>query len=502
LIVEHVKQLGELLRNAGFTGERHASLRSMPGGLPPANVLANLDRPDDARLATLLMLFDSDRTVARVTVEDAVDPLTINDLVEAGLLETRASAVRARVKLSVVDGLIVAGDPISQDGREAHYVLDLTPASVHVAGLTIRREGGAALDLGTGSGIQALFAARHADHVIGVDINPRALYFAALSQHLNHLENVTWLRGDWFEPVRGRRFDLVVACPPVVVSPDHTMLYRDSPVGGEELSGQLLREISAHLTDGGFATVFCNWTHGRDSWEERPREWIAGLDCDALLLNLGSQDPLGYAMNTLVGLLGADRAALADTVKRWSRYYTRLDVEQIASGVVILRRRSTGSNWVQGFHIAGAPRGVGGDQLEWMFAGGDFLASHAGGRQLRELLSSRWCLVDGHRLDQTLVYESGGYASVQALLRQEPGIGLFAHVDARALPVLLGCDGQRGLAQILGETPIPEGLDQAEFHTLCLSTVKELIARGFLFRQTSPAEGARLPRVTASSARN
>jgi SAM-dependent methyltransferase len=495
LTVESVNRLGELLRTAGYADERHALLRSMPGGPPPANVLANLNRQKDARLATLLVLFESDRTLAREPVEQAIHPLTIDDLVEAGLLEANASGMRARVKLSVIDGLIVAGDPVREERHETDYVLDLTPASVQVARLTVRRKVGAALDLGIGSGIQALLAARHAEHVVGVDINPRALYFAALSQDLNHVENVTWLRGDWFEPVLGQRFDLVV-------SPENTILYRDSALGGEELSGQLVREIPAHLTEGGFATVFCNWTHVGDRWDEAPREWVAGMGCDTLLLSLGSQDPLRYAMNTLVGPLGADRAVFTETVKRWCRHNSRLGVEQIASGMVVLRRRSTGSNWTRAFQIADAPSGVGGDQLERMFAGGDFLASHVGSEQFRELLSSRWRLVDGHRLDQTLVYEGDCYASAQALLRQEPGIGLLTLVDARVVPVLLGCDGHRSLGRVLGETPIPEGLDQTAFHTLCLSTFQELIAGGFVFREISPAEPARVIPSEASNSTN
>ena len=138
----------------------------------------------------------------------------------------------------------------------------LSTSSKAVAYTTVRRPVRTALDLGTGSGIQALLAARHAERVVGVDVNPHALALADLSQRLNGVDNVDWVEGDWFEPVDGQRFDLVVANPPVVISPDNSLLARDSAIGGEELSRQIVRGCAEHLDEGGFATVFCNWAHG------------------------------------------------------------------------------------------------------------------------------------------------------------------------------------------------------------------------------------------------
>jgi release factor glutamine methyltransferase len=71
------------------------------------------------------------------------------------------------------------------------------------------------LDLGTGSGVCALFAARHARRVVAVDINPAAVRCAGINAVLNHLEHRIELRhGDLFEPVRGERFDLITFNPP------------------------------------------------------------------------------------------------------------------------------------------------------------------------------------------------------------------------------------------------------------------------------------------------
>jgi methylase of polypeptide subunit release factors len=67
------------------------------------------------------------------------------------------------------------------------------------------------MDLGTGGGIQAMLAARHAHRVVGTDINPRALAFARLAMQINGIHNVDLRQGNMFDPVREERFDLIVS---------------------------------------------------------------------------------------------------------------------------------------------------------------------------------------------------------------------------------------------------------------------------------------------------
>lgn len=72
-----------------------------------------------------------------------------------------------------------------------------------------------ALDLGTGCGIGAIFAARLGMRVVGIDVNPEAVRCARINVLLNQLERQVEIRhGDLFEPVAGERFDLVLFNPP------------------------------------------------------------------------------------------------------------------------------------------------------------------------------------------------------------------------------------------------------------------------------------------------
>ena len=110
------------------------------------------------------------------------------------------------------------------------------------------------LDMGTGSGVCALFAARHARRVVAVDINPAAVHCARSNALLNQLEHRIEVRhGDLFAPVVGERFDLIVFNPPFlrgVPRDDRDRAWRSSDVA--ERFAAVLRD---HLKPSGSALV-------------------------------------------------------------------------------------------------------------------------------------------------------------------------------------------------------------------------------------------------------
>jgi SAM-dependent methyltransferase len=378
------------------------------------------------------------------------------------------------VKLSAIGGVILAGDT-QRDWGNADYVVALSPLGKTLAHTTVRRQVETALDLGTGSGTQALLLARHAERVTGVDKNRHALSRARLGERLNGVRNVEWIDGETFEPAGAQRFDLVVANPSAI-SPRTAGVGDDGDIGSAQLSQEVVRQSAELLAEGGFATVVCNWTHANGRWDDAPGEWVRDLGCDALLLNVGTVEPLAYALANTGGPRGAD----PETVQRSVSYYESRNVERISGGVVVLRRRSAGSNWFRAFEAQGDPSGAGSDQLVRMFAGGDFLASASDQDEASKILTSSWQLADGHLLHQSITPQNGAYPVSQAVLQHQPGINLVARVDGRAVPILAGLDGRRPLATLLEQMPVPEGLDRASFHNLCLETVEDLIARGFL----------------------
>jgi release factor glutamine methyltransferase len=75
--------------------------------------------------------------------------------------------------------------------------------------------GSQVLDMGTGSGVGAVFAAQWAGEVVALDINPSAVRCARINTLLNEVESrVRVAESDLFQAVAGRQFDVILFNPP------------------------------------------------------------------------------------------------------------------------------------------------------------------------------------------------------------------------------------------------------------------------------------------------
>ena len=81
------------------------------------------------------------------------------------------------------------------------------------------------VDLGTGSGIIPIVLAKRCPHarITAVDFSPAALAVAQANAE-RHGAVVRFLEGDWFAPLIGERFDLIVSNPPYVAAEDAHLL--------------------------------------------------------------------------------------------------------------------------------------------------------------------------------------------------------------------------------------------------------------------------------------
>ncbi|HEY5637065.1 MAG TPA: peptide chain release factor N(5)-glutamine methyltransferase [Burkholderiales bacterium] len=120
----------------------------------------------------------------------------------------------------------------------------------------------AVLDLGTGSGAIALALkqACPAARVVAVDASAAALEVARHNAARHGLE-VDFREGDWFAPVAGERFDLVVSNPPYIAEGDPHFGHADlrhepraalaSGVDGLDALRAIIGAAPAHLRPGG-----------------------------------------------------------------------------------------------------------------------------------------------------------------------------------------------------------------------------------------------------------
>jgi len=106
------------------------------------------------------------------------------------------------------------------------------------------------LDMGTGSGVCAVFAARHARRVVAVDINASAVRCARVNALLNRAEGRVDVRhGDLFDPIAGERFDLILFNPPFKTGEarnDRERAWRATGLGERFAEG-----LDRHLKPGG-----------------------------------------------------------------------------------------------------------------------------------------------------------------------------------------------------------------------------------------------------------
>ena len=457
------------LRAARYTADGLAESLGEHGFVPRAETVPiALRRLGDDSRATLIRLFLLGIDTPAGDVEAA---LPVAAATACGLVDARDGMVVPQVQLVPAGDLVFACDRPGGGGRD--HVVGPAPASVLLANLTVRRPIEAALDLGTGCGIQAIAAARSAERVVATDVNSRALEFAEFNRLLNGGGAVEFRHGSLYEPVAGERFDLVVCNPPFAVSPDATYTYRDSGLRGDEICERLVRETPEHLTEGGIAQLVLSWgIRAGEGPDDAVLRWVGETGCDALLLRYNVESPLEYAVGWNLGNPdGAEEA-----IDRWVEYYHELGVEALAYGALTLRRRE-GRNWAFAEEVAFDRLDPAGEHVERLLRSHDYLAGIAASR---ELLDGVFTLAGRQRLDQTLRPRSGGFDVEGAWLALEDGLGFRAAVDGVAVELVARVDGRRSLREVAAEVADSLELELANVEEAVLPVARRMLELGFL----------------------
>lgn len=415
-----------------------------PSESSPGDAPVHARRLGDDDQAMLVRLFLLGIEVETARAERALAPAGVSALAQAGFLEVAGGGVRATIRITPFEGVLVAHDPESIYEPDADVVTGLNSAARTLASLTPRPEVATALDLGTGSGVQALLLARHAGHVVATDVNERALAYTALGAALSGLDNVECREGSFFDPVDGDRFDLIASNPPYVISPETQFVYRDGGLERDEVSRLALQGAAEHLAEGGLAMVLCNWVIDPiEPWDARLRGWLAGAGCDALLLHHVTEDGLEYAekWNTHLRTRPDEHGAALD---RWLAAYAEAGIRSLGTGAIGLRRRA-GAPRFSTAEMATGPTGRAGTHVLRLLAAADLLAE----RGEHELLATPLAVAPKHRVVRERRHVEGGYGPETVRMILEDNAGLHAEFGPAVAALLVGLDGTRTPADLL-----------------------------------------------------
>ncbi len=339
-----------------------------------------------------------------------------------------------------------------------------------LAQLTPRETVGTTVDIGTGCGVQALYASRHSDRVVATDVSPRALHLARLTAALSDVD-VELREGSLLEPLRNQPADLIVSNPPFVVSPAGTHTYRDGGFPLDGICAHLVREAPRLLTPHGDLVLLANWVHVRgDDWRERVAGWLPDQGVDALVVQREVLDPAEYVA---MWLRDSGEASDVSAYDAWLQALEAARVEGVGMGFVRIRRtdsvaRSALIDWPHPVEQPLAPHLTAWlDRRAWLAGCDD-----------DGLLAARLCVAPD--VVQEQIGQPGADDPEHVVLRRAGGLRPAVRVDTATAALVGASEGTLTVAALVAAVASVLGDDPRALSARLLPVVRDLVDQGLL----------------------
>ncbi|AXH97147.1 methyltransferase domain-containing protein [Ornithinimicrobium avium] len=360
------------------------------------------------------------------------------------------------------------------------HVLGVGGASTTLSSWTPRPEVDRGLDLGTGSGVQALHLSTHARAVVATDLSARALAFARFTAALNGI-GLDLRQGSLLEPVAGETFDLVVSNPPFVITPRVAGVpvygYRDGGATGDALVAGLVRELGAHLRPGGVAQLLANWELAEDEdWRDRVGGWLEGNGLDAWVVQREEQDVSEYA-GTWVrdGGHRPGSPAFEELYAAWLADFAARGVERVGFGVVTLQRPATERDpWRDLVDVRTPVASPMGPAVLHGLHARTWLAEHTDD----ELLDVPWQVADD--ITEERVGRPGAPDPQVIQLRQGGGLRRVVRLDTLGAGFVGACDGELSAGQLCAGLAVLTEVAVDQVREAVLPVLRDLVKDGLL----------------------
>ncbi len=426
-----------------------------------------------------LQLFAYGHELPEAAVRSVLDGST-DPLLELGLLVRESGGLRSAVRLDPDGDSVFASDhPDRLATKAGDFTMGIGRSTRLLTALAPTHPGLRTLDLCTGAGWIALRLAEAGCTVTATDLSPRALAFARFNARLAGCEEIEFLQGSGLAPVEGRRFDLILANPPFVISPESTYTFRDSGTAGTSFCESLARRLPDHLADDGLAIMLLSWfDDGNEARAEGPLDWLESHpDCGRWLFRNVTQSPEEYAAQWLKDSAAGQAPAPAD-LRRWTDHFHSIGAARLHTGFLVVHR-GTGPGWTRSDarRIDHISKHAGGD-IRRVVEGESWLARHR--PSIDTLLETHFGVPDGLRTESVATLEDD-WRPLSIRLISPARLAYDGNVDAHLLDLLARCRRGEPPSTVLSsiaaapQLPAPEDLRER-----LAGLIRELIRHGLL----------------------
>ena len=339
-----LREFNDLLTEHGFSEERICQLLECESlqQIEPTHLhyYANW-RLADSPLDKLIRLFQLRGALEENDLQQLFGERLFEVLKDFGLLIPRAHGTWAsRVDLFCSAGLFFATDhrymlldedridedPVMYIGMDSHGLVQTAP----------HQDAEQLLDLCCGSGIQGIVASRHSGQVTSVDLNPRAIRFSRFNAQLNGVENIRVLCGDLYRVVEGRMFDVILANPPFVSSPNEEYRFRDGGPNGERILRRIIDESAGFLASDGSLFVVTDLVNVA-KYEAKLLSWWSGPPADFLVLRTADRDTMLFSVPHSHAPFGQSYGSYNTLLDEWVTNFEREQLQAVNFGYILVR---------------------------------------------------------------------------------------------------------------------------------------------------------------------
>jgi predicted RNA methylase len=486
---EKARALAKYILDSGYTETqlRELGLTKTPWrGSEWQPLLSRKVRADSALYLLIRLYFFGEAVASSLVI--STFPVEITDIMlQSGMIQHEEDRVIPTCMLIHFGRFLLACDSVrrAQAGLLNNLVLGVNRPTQILGNCLLHLPGAElALDLGTGCGTLAFEAAQTARHVIGSDINERALEFTKFNAALNGITNFETRAGDRFQAVNDARFDLIISNPPFFLTPSSKLLFTDNPFTLDSFVESLARQAPALLNEGGYFQMLCEWVEVKGQpWRERLKDWFRNSGCDVLVLTEYEIPPADYTLQRAAESASLHGETSAATLIDHVQYFEEHKVEKIYGGLITIRRSTTwpdgkprSKNWFVFEEMGGKPSHSIADLLLERFAAEDVLSLESDSR----LMATKPRVSKDTILVRESVQESRTWKPKMIYLERRSGVTRRIGFNAEIAELVATWDGSQNLDFLMTAFARQKNVPKKQIAQDFLALTRRLAALGLI----------------------